>query len=85
VREIAPLVAENDDDDSSILADRDESSTLASSAATAAAACSESAEKPGLLRNICPHWTKSQFFRSAGLCFYVISRPAGYKQDQQAA
>ncbi len=61
LREVAPLLAENDDDDSSILADADEPTATPSRAAAAAAspsapASSQSAPAKPATRPVPPRW-----------------------------
>jgi hypothetical protein len=54
LREIAPLLAENDDDDSSILADGEEPNAMA---ATAGAPSSSNQALPGKpVRGVAPRW-----------------------------
>jgi hypothetical protein len=55
LREVAPLLAENDDDDSAILADVDESTPAAAKAATAPATNQPSSAKP-VVRTVPPRW-----------------------------
>jgi hypothetical protein len=55
LREVAPLLAENEDDDSSILADVDEPTPVAAKAATASAGNQPAAAKPAV-RGVAPRW-----------------------------
>jgi hypothetical protein len=55
LREVAPLLADNDDDDSAILPDADEPSPAASKAAAATAPGQSAVAKPPS-RNISPRW-----------------------------
>ena len=55
LREVAPLLAENDDDDSSILADVEEAPPTASKAAAAGAQGQPAAAKP-TTRGVSPRW-----------------------------
>jgi hypothetical protein len=55
LREVAPLLAENDDDDSAILADAEESTPTASKAAAAGAQSQPAAAKPPA-RGTSPRW-----------------------------
>ena len=53
LREIAPLLAENDDDDSSVLAEVDEPNSMA---ASAGASGSPNLGAPGKARGVAPRW-----------------------------
>ena len=55
LREVAPLLAENDDDDSAILADLEEPTPVASKAAAASAQGQPAATKPPA-RGVSPRW-----------------------------
>jgi hypothetical protein len=55
LREVAPLLAENDDDDSAILADAEEVTPAASKAAAAGAQGPTAAAKPPA-RGVSPRW-----------------------------
>ena len=55
LREVAPLLAENEDDDSAILADIEEPTPVASKAATASAQGQPAAAKPPT-RGVSPRW-----------------------------
>jgi hypothetical protein len=55
LREVAPLLAENEDDDSSILADVDEPTPVAAKAATAPAGSQLAVAKP-VVRGVAPRW-----------------------------
>jgi hypothetical protein len=55
LREVAPLLAENDDDDSAILADAEEVTPTASKAAAAGAQGQSAAAKPPV-RGVSPRW-----------------------------
>ncbi len=55
LREVAPLLAENDDDDSAILADTEEPTPAASKAAAASAHGQPAAAKPPA-RGVSPRW-----------------------------
>ena len=55
LREVAPLLAENDDDDSAILADAEEVVPTASKAAAAGAQGQPAAAKPPI-RGVSPRW-----------------------------
>jgi hypothetical protein len=55
LREVAPLLAENDDDDSAILADIEEPTPVASKAAAASAQGQPAAGKPPA-RGVSPRW-----------------------------
>lgn len=55
LREVAPLLAENDDEDSAVLAEVDESSTQ-SDAMAARAGASPSAPAPSKARPSAPRW-----------------------------
>jgi len=55
LREVAPLLAENDDDDSAILADIEEPTPVASKAAAASAQGQPAASKPPA-RGVSPRW-----------------------------
>lgn len=55
LREVAPLLAENDDDDSTILADVDEPTPAPPKAAAAAAPSKPGAAKP-IARGVAPRW-----------------------------
>jgi hypothetical protein len=55
LREVAPLLAENDDDDSAILADAEEVTPAASKAAAAGAQGQTAAAKPPA-RGVSPRW-----------------------------
>jgi hypothetical protein len=55
LREVAPLLAENDDDDSAVLADIEESTPAASKAAAASAQGQAAAAKPPA-RGVSPRW-----------------------------
>jgi hypothetical protein len=55
LREVAPLLADNEDDDSAILADADESSPTASKAAAAGAQSQPATAKPPG-RGTSPRW-----------------------------
>jgi hypothetical protein len=55
LREVAPLLAENEDDDSSILADVDEPTPVTAKAATAPAGSQPAAAKPAV-RGVAPRW-----------------------------
>ena len=55
LREVAPLLAENDEDDSAILADVDEPTPAAAKAASAAAQNQPAAAKP-VSRGVAPRW-----------------------------
>jgi hypothetical protein len=55
LREVAPLLAENDDDDSAILADVDEPTPAAAKAATAANTGQPAPAKP-VVRGVAPRW-----------------------------
>ena len=55
LREVAPLLAENDDDDSAILGDADEATPNVARAAAAPAASQPSAAKP-FVRGVAPRW-----------------------------
>jgi hypothetical protein len=54
LREVAPLLAENDDDDSAILADAEEVTATASKAAAAGAGQPAAAKPP--VRGVSPRW-----------------------------
>jgi thioesterase domain-containing protein len=54
LREVAPLLAENDEDDSAILADVDE--PIASAARAGAPAQSQSAPAKSVARTVAPRW-----------------------------
>jgi hypothetical protein len=54
LREVAPLLAENDEDDSAVLADVDEPNTMAARAAAAPAASSPAAVAKPAMR--APRW-----------------------------
>ena len=55
LREVAPLLAENDDDDSAILADLEQPTPVASKAAAASAQGQPAATKPPA-RGVSPRW-----------------------------
>jgi hypothetical protein len=55
LREVAPLLAENDDDDSAILADAEEVTPSASKAAAAGAQAQSAGTKPPA-RGVSPRW-----------------------------
>ena len=55
LREIAPLLAENDDDDAAILTDAEEPAPLAAKAAAAGSQAQTSAAKPPV-RGASPRW-----------------------------
>lgn len=55
LREVAPLLAENDDDDSAILADDDPTPAPAKAAAAAPASSPASAARP-VTRTVAPRW-----------------------------
>jgi hypothetical protein len=55
LREVAPLLAENDDDDSAILSDAEEVSPAATKAAAAGAQGQTAAAKPPA-RGVSPRW-----------------------------
>ena len=55
LREVAPLLAENDDDDGAILADADEPTPAAAKAAAAQATGQPAPAKP-LTRGVAPRW-----------------------------
>jgi hypothetical protein len=55
LREVAPLLAENDDDDSAILAEVEEAPPTASKAAAAGAQSQPAAAKPPA-RGVSPRW-----------------------------
>jgi hypothetical protein len=55
LREIAPLLAENDDDDAAILTDAEEPAPLAAKAAAAGGQSQSSAAKPPV-RGASPRW-----------------------------
>ena len=55
LREVAPLLAENEEDDSSILADMDEP-TAAAQKAAAASAPSQPAGAKSVVRGVAPRW-----------------------------
>jgi hypothetical protein len=55
LREVAPLLAENDDDDSAILADVDEPTPAAAKAAAAQATSQPAPAKP-ITRGVAPRW-----------------------------
>jgi hypothetical protein len=55
LREVAPLLAENDDDDSAILVDAEEAPATASKAAAAGAQGQSAAVKPPA-RGVSPRW-----------------------------
>lgn len=55
LREIAPLLAENDDDDAAILTDAEEPAPLAAKAAAASSQSQTSAAKPPV-RGSSPRW-----------------------------
>ena len=55
LREVAPLLAENDDDDSAILADAEEAPATASKAAAAGAQGQPAGAKPPA-RGVSPRW-----------------------------
>ncbi|HZR56860.1 MAG TPA: hypothetical protein VFA74_08310 [Terriglobales bacterium] len=54
LREVAPLLAENEDDDSSVLAEVDEPTTVVAKASAATASQSSTAPKP--VRGVAPRW-----------------------------
>jgi hypothetical protein len=54
LREVAPLLAENDDDDSAILADAEEVPTASKAAAAGAQGQSAAAKPP--VRGVSPRW-----------------------------
>jgi hypothetical protein len=54
LREVAPLLAENDDDDSAILADAEDPTPAASKAAAASAQGQPAAKPP--VRGVSPRW-----------------------------
>jgi len=54
LREIAPLLAENDDDDSSVLSEVDEPSTAAATAGASSSPSPSSSGKP--VRGVAPRW-----------------------------
>ena len=54
LREIAPLLAENDDDESSVLSDVDEPNTMAATAGASASASQPPSSKPA--RGVAPRW-----------------------------
>lgn len=54
LREIAPLLAENDDDDSSVLSDGDELNTMAATAGVSASPGQSMSGKPA--RGAAPRW-----------------------------
>ncbi|MEP6643495.1 MAG: hypothetical protein ABJA69_03285 [Acidobacteriaceae bacterium] len=54
LREVAPLLAENDDDDNSVLLEVDESGSMAAKAGASASSTQPSAAKP--VRGIAPRW-----------------------------
>jgi len=54
LREIAPLLAENDDDDSSVLSDGDELNTMAATAGVSASPGQSMSGKP--VRGAAPRW-----------------------------
>ena len=56
LREVAPLLAENDDDDSAILADIEEPTPVASKAAAAASAQGQPAAAKPPARGVSPRW-----------------------------
>lgn len=55
LREVAPLLAENDEDDSAILGDTDEPTTSVARATAAPAVSQPSAAKP-FVRGVAPRW-----------------------------
>jgi hypothetical protein len=55
LREVAPLLAENDDDDSAVLAEIDEPNTMSAKAAAGATAAPAAAAKPAT-RGVTPRW-----------------------------
>ena len=55
LREVAPLLAENDDDDSAVLGDLEEPTPAASKAAAASAQGQPAAAKPAV-RGVSPRW-----------------------------
>jgi len=55
LREVAPLLSENDDDDSAILADAEESAPVITKAAAAGAQGQSTAAKPPA-RGVSPRW-----------------------------
>ncbi|MDP9158886.1 MAG: hypothetical protein M3O09_01480 [Acidobacteriota bacterium] len=54
LREVAPLLAENDDDDNAVLSDVDDASSMAARAAASSATSQPAAAKP--VRGVAPRW-----------------------------
>jgi hypothetical protein len=56
LREVAPLLAENEDEDSAILAELDEATPTQAKAATAAPNSASAGPKPAVARPAAPRW-----------------------------
>ena len=56
LREVAPLLAENEDDDSAILADADAPAQAASQKAAAAGSQAQTTATKPLVRGVAPRW-----------------------------